>query len=95
MKSFSRQRCCVKTRGGRIENLTRLLDRVTAMTISSTNSVDEKREAEEPVDVKPTVGINEVDTAAQITAGKHVSFTPEDAERVRCVSTLSAMIMAV
>ena len=55
------------------------------MVASSTKSVD-KLEVEGPLDPKPIIGINDVDTAAQLTAGKHISFTPEEVVRIRFVT---------
>jgi MFS transporter, ACS family, allantoate permease len=56
------------------------------MTSSSTTSVDKKLETEGSVHAyKPTVGSREVDVAAELTAGKEVSFTPEEAARIRYV----------
>ena len=55
------------------------------MTTSSTTSVNKRLEAEGHIDVKSTVRIDDVDTAAQLIAGKHINFTPEEAARIRCV----------
>ena len=56
--------------------------------MESTSSVDKKLEAEGSIHaVKPTVTVSQVDVAAQLTAGREISFTPEDAARVRYVPT--------
>ncbi len=56
----------------------------TAM--DSTSSVDKKLEREGSDHAyKPTVDTSDVDIAARLTAGKEISFTPEEAARLRCV----------
>ncbi|KIP08849.1 hypothetical protein PHLGIDRAFT_87502 [Phlebiopsis gigantea 11061_1 CR5-6] len=54
------------------------------MASSSTTSVDKKVEAEGSVHAyKPTLSARDVDVAANITAGKEIDFTPEEAAAVR------------
>lgn len=57
------------------------------MASSSTTSVDKKVEAEGSVHAyKPTLSARDVDVAANITAGKEIDFTPEEAAAVRYVA---------
>lgn len=54
------------------------------MASSSSTSVDKKVETEGSVNgYRPTVAAREVDIAAELTAGKEINFTPEEAARVR------------
>lgn len=52
----------------------------------STSSVDKKAATEGSTSqYKPTIRTSEVDVAAQLVAGKEISFTPEEAARIRFV----------
>lgn len=55
--------------------------------MDSTSSLDRKLEAEGSIHgEKPTLSASRVDVAAQLTAGKEITFTPEEAARVRYVA---------
>ena len=52
----------------------------------SSSSIEKRSIGDDTHDnVKPHVASHDVDVAAGLTAGKDVSFTPEEAARVRCV----------
>lgn len=58
--------------------------------MDSTSSLDKKLDGEVSVhSAKPTVAASQVDVAAQLTAGKEINFTPEEAARVRYMLTSS------
>ena len=57
--------------------------------MDSTSSLDKKLEAEGSTHGASTnVAGSSVDVAAQLTAGKEVSFTPEEAARIRYVAVV-------
>ena len=59
------------------------------MASLSSASVDKKLETEGSVNAfKPVIESKEVDTAGQLTAGREITFTPEEAARIRCVLSI-------
>lgn len=66
------------------------------MASSSSTSVDKKLETEGSVNVhRPVIESKEVDTAGQLTAGQEITFTPEEAARIRCVFSIRAAYLLV
>ena len=64
------------------------------MSASASSTSLEKKVATEGTvtDYRPTVETAQVDIAAQIVAGKDVSFTPEEAARIRYASPPSHVV---
>ena len=62
---------------------------------ASSTSLDKKELTEGSSGARvQTVGGSEVDVAAHIVAGKNISFTPEEALRVRCVAVFLLAVTA-